>query len=278
MPAAAANPTLAVYAYGVARTMTDRQELRAAGRMVREALGLEHGGNAGLLPGLGDLKDEMLFGRLWSGAALSKEERMLATLAALTTKQHLPQLAEYTRAALKIGMEPQVIGEVMLHCAIYSGLPTLENSLEVVARVCAEKGVPMPDHIIEDFGLETLMDMGVNTMRTLHAEEAERGYAAPDSAASDLYYTAIQYLYGAVWNRPGPTVRQRMICSIASFTAAQLLPQLRKWLPSALNNVGLTREEILAVIAQTGPYSGFPPALNALVIADEVLPKTKSNG
>lgn len=252
--------------------MNDRAKLRETGQAVREELGLGGAASAEFLPGLGGLKDEMLYGRLWSGKALSNQERMFATLAALTTKQHLPQLATYTGAALHIGMTPQVIGEVMLHCAIYSGLPTLENSLEVVARVCAEKGVPQPDHVIEDFDLETLMEMGVNTMRTLHAEEAERGYAAPDSAASDLYYTAIQYLYGAAWNRPGPTVRQRMICSLASFTAAQLLPQLRKWLPSALNNVGLTREEILAVIAQTGPYSGFPPALNALVIADEVLP------
>ena len=35
--------------------------------------------------------------------------------------------------------------------------------------------------------------------------------------------------------------------------------------------VGLTREEIVEVIMQTGPYAGFPGALNALVIADDVL-------
>ena len=107
-------------------------------------------------------------------------------------------------------------------------------------------------------------------MRTLHAERSEGGYAAPDSAASGLYATAIDYLYGEVWNRPGITIRQRMICSIAAFTATQLESQQRKFFRSALN-VGLTRTEILEVIAQTGPYSGFPQAFNALALAEDVL-------
>jgi 4-carboxymuconolactone decarboxylase len=108
-------------------------------------------------------------------------------------------------------------------------------------------------------------------MRVLHAETAGSGYAAPESAANELYFIAIQYLYGEVWNRPGPTLRQRMICSISCFTALQLHSQQRKWFASAQKSVGLTRIEILEIIAQTAHYSGFPSALNALVIADEVL-------
>ena len=131
--------------------------------------------------------------------------------------------------------------------------------------------LPQPHASIAALDLGDLMDMGQSTMRMLHADGAEQGYSDPDSAASELYYTAIQYLYGAVWNRPGPSVRDRMICSIACFTAMQLQPQQRKWFPSAQKNVGLSKVEILEVIAQTGHYSGFPPALNAMVIADEVL-------
>jgi 4-carboxymuconolactone decarboxylase len=39
---------------------------------------------------------------------------------------------------------------------------------------------------------------------------------------------------------------------------------------SALN-MGLSKEEVIEVVIQTAPYSGFPKALNALAIADKVL-------
>jgi len=251
--------------------MSDRAKLRAEGRRIRQELGLDTPEAARLLPGLGDLQDEMLFGRVWARPILTLQERMLATLSALTSAQHLPQLAAYGRAALHIGVTAETVAEVMLHCAIYSGQPTLENSLAALAPAFAEFDAPPPEDALAEASLEDLMDMGQATMRQVHAEGAEKGYADPNSAASELYYTAIQYLYGAVWNHPGPSVRERMICSIACFTTLQLTPQQRKWFPSAQKNVGLSRAEILEVIAQTGHYSGFPPALNAMVVAGEVL-------
>ncbi len=224
-----------------------------------------------LSPGLANLTDEMVFGRVWSRPGLGLEERMLATLSALTSRQYLNQLADLVGAALHIGMNARLIQEVMLHCAMYAGIPTAVNSLKVVRTVLDEKDIPQPEADLNEADLDELETMGQQTMRTLHAERSEGGYAAPDSAASGLYGTAIDYLYGEVWNRPGITRRQRMICSIAAFTATQLESQQRKFFRSA-QNVGLSRTEILEVIAQTGPYSGFPQAFNALAIAEEVLP------
>ncbi len=200
---------------------------------------------------------------------------MLATLSALTSKQYLTQLADYVGAALHIGMPPCLIQEVMIHCAMYTGFPTAESSLQVVRGVLEEKGVSQPqtdpkEADPNEVDLDELEVVGQKTMRSLHDERSEGGYAAPESAASGIYATAIDYLYGEVWNRPGITHRQRMICSVAAFTATELVSQQNKFFRSALN-VGLSRTEILEVIAQTGPYSGFPQAFNALAVAEEVL-------
>lgn len=251
--------------------MTSRSDLRKAGRQIRVELGLDDVRASDHLPGLDSLQDEMIFGRIWARPGLSREDRMLATLSALTSMQFLPQLARYTRAALHIGMSARTVQEVVLHCSIYSGMPTAENSLKAIADVFRESGVAQPEAPAEEHGLEALLEMGKDMMHTLHAERAEGGYAAPDAAASELYDTAIQYLYGEVWHRPGLSMRQRMICSIACFTARQMVSQQRKWFPSAQKNVGLSRDEILEVISQTAHYSGFPPALNALVVAQETL-------
>ena len=159
----------------------------------------------------------------------------------------------------------------MIHCGMYCGVPTMENSLIVVADVLAKHDLPIPDADLPEADLPELDQMGQDTMRDLHGERAENGYAAPGpQSAAKLYATAIQYLYGEVWNRPDITRRQRMICSVASFTAIEAESQSRKFFRSALN-VGLTKDEIVEVIIQTGPFSGFPRALNALLIVDEVI-------
>ena len=61
-----------------------------------------------------------------------------------------------------------------------------------------------------------------------------------------------------------------MICALASFTAMNLTGQLEKFVQAALN-MDLSRDEVIEVIIQTGPYSGFPMALNGLAIVERVL-------
>ena len=51
--------------------------------------------------------------------------------------------------------------------------------------------------------------------------------------------------------------------AVAGFTALRLPEQVGKFGQSALN-VGLSKTEVIEAIIQTAPYTGFPPALNAL--------------
>jgi 4-carboxymuconolactone decarboxylase len=62
-----------------------------------------------------------------------------------------------------------------------------------------------------------------------------------------------------------------MVCALSALTALGCEPQLRGFLPAALN-VGLSREAVGEILMQTAPYSGFPRALNAMALANEVLP------
>ena len=249
--------------------MDPRAKLRAAGAAIRAQLGLAAAQDS-LAPGLSSLVDEVAFGRLWGRPGLSLELRMLATLSALTSRQYLPQLEVYAGAARALGISARAIQEVMIHCALYAGLPSAENSLAAVARALQSRGETAPEETLSPLPLDALERLGVETMEALHAERAAGGYAAAESAAAALYDTARQYGYGEIWNRPGLDRRERMVCSIAAFTALELESQQRKFFRSALN-VGLSREEILETINQTGPYSGFPPALNALVVAEAAL-------
>ena len=97
------------------------------------------------------------------------------------------------------------------------GLPGLVDEV-VFGRIWARPGLSLEDRMIAALS-------GRSTMRELHDQRSEDDYASPDSAAAELYATAVQFLYGEIWNRTGITRRQRMICSVAAFTATRMEAQ-----------------------------------------------------
>jgi 4-carboxymuconolactone decarboxylase len=245
--------------------MTSRDALRRSGAAIRERLGFPaNNPDAELAPGMHRLAEEAVWGSIWARPGLALNDRMLAVLSALTSRQYLPQLRRYIGAALHIGVPARTIQEVFIQCGLYSGFPTILNSVGLANAVFAERGLAVPDTQMPDCDADALMALGRQTMHKLHGGRAEQGYAAPDNrATAGLYPTAIAYGYGEIWSRPDLDHRQRMICAVAAFTAIDHLPQLVKFGQSALNT-GLTREQVIEVIMQTTPYSGFPRALNAL--------------
>jgi 4-carboxymuconolactone decarboxylase len=252
--------------------MTTRDEQRRAGAAMREKLGFPpNRPETELAPGMDRLAEELVWGSIWARPGLTLDDRMLAVLSALTSKQLLPQLRRYIGAALHIGMPSRTIQEVFIHCGLYSGFPTILNALALANDEFTERGITVPDVEMPDMDAEELMALGRETMQELHGERAEDGYAAPDNTTtSALYPTAIAYGYGDIWNRPDLDHRQRMVCAVAAFTAIDLLPQLAKFAQSALNT-GLSRQQVVEIIMQTGPYTGFPRALNALSAFDDAL-------
>lgn len=250
--------------------MATRNELRQKGAAMREKLGFPpNSDDNDLAPGLHRLAEEMVWGSVWSRPGLALEDRMLAALSAMTSQQRMPQLRRYIGAALHIGVPPRTIQEVFIHCGLYCGFPTVLNSLTLANEVFAEKGITVPDTEMPDLDADALMALGQETKNKLHGDRAELGYAAPDHPmTSALYPAAVAYGYGDIWGRPDLDHRQRCICAVASFTAIDHLPQVAKFGQAGLN-AGLTREQVKEAIMQTGPYTGFPRALNALVALGE---------
>jgi len=167
-------------------------------------------------------------------------------------------------AGLDHGLDAAAIREILVQAALYAGFSAAEETLALLAEILTARGVPFPPDPSEDVSLEELSRRGADLMNALHGDRARLGYAAPDNPVTGaLYPTAIQYGYGEIWFRPGLDRRRRGLVAIAGFTALRLPEQVGKFAVSALN-VGVTKEEAIEAIIQTAPYTGFPPALNAL--------------
>ena len=243
----------------------DRQQRRARGHAVREDLGLAGQITEGGLPGFNDFIAEVTFAGIWDRPGLSRQERFLCTLAVLSLHQR-PQLEAMIASALDHGVAPREVLEVFIQAGLYGGFVTTETSIAVARSVFSAQGVVVPDEPPRDDTDERLDELGQEVMHALHGARATGGYAAPDNPVTGaLYGGAIRYGYGELWGRPGLTHQQRMLVAIASFTALKLESQVAKFGQSALN-IGLSKEQVIEAVVQTAPYSGFPPALNALGI------------
>ena len=124
----------------------DDTERAARGMTVRrEVLGDAHVDRAvaGTTPFTADFQSFLTryaWGEIWSRPGLSRAERSMITLTALTVLRQDEELAMHLRAALRNGLTPEQIAEVLLHTAVYAGVPAANRPFAIAARDLAEAG------------------------------------------------------------------------------------------------------------------------------------------
>ncbi len=255
--------------------MTTRETLFESGEAMRARLKVDSTDRAqadgGTAPGFERMMTETAYGGLWTRPGLSVQDRMICTLSALASPPREAALKRFIGAALDAGLEARAILEIFVQCGLYGGFPNTEAASAIAGTVFAERGITIAPEPERDAPLEVLQLRGDDLLAELHGARGRQGYADPDNPVTGgLYTMAIQYGYGELWFRPGLDRRARMLCAVAAFTALRLDSQVRKFSQSAIA-LGLSREEIVEAVMQTAPYSGFPPALNALAAISEVL-------
>ncbi|MGW0122686.1 bifunctional 3-oxoadipate enol-lactonase/4-carboxymuconolactone decarboxylase PcaDC [Streptomyces sp. NPDC003327] len=111
----------------------------------REILGDAHVDRALADETAGDFQElvtRYAWGEVWSRDGLDRRTRSVVTLTALIAGGHREALADHTRAALRNGLSPAELREIVLHAAVYCGLPAADTAMRVVGRVVAEETTP----------------------------------------------------------------------------------------------------------------------------------------
>jgi 4-carboxymuconolactone decarboxylase len=79
------------------------------------------------------------WGEVWARPGLDRKTRSCITLAALVSLKAENEIAMHVRAALRNGLTPEEIAEVILHTAIYAGLPAANGAFAIAKRVLEEQ-------------------------------------------------------------------------------------------------------------------------------------------
>lgn len=120
-------------------------------RVRREVLGDAHVDRAvaattGFTAPFQDLITRLAWGDVWSRPGLDRPTRSMLTLALLAGLGHEHELAMHVRAAVTNGLTPRQISEVLLHTAVYAGVPAANRAFAVAQAELVELGlVPGPD-------------------------------------------------------------------------------------------------------------------------------------
>ena len=101
--------------------------------------------------------------------------------------------------------------------------------------------------------------------------KADAGLAVTDADFQESYD---RFLFGEVFYKGALTDKQRELITLVVLTANQLFPQLKEHVEIALN-AGVTPLEIKEAIYHSAPYAGYPRAINALNIVNEVFKAKK---
>ena len=85
-----------------------------------------------------DLITRYAWGEVWARPGLDPRTRSAITLTALVALGREDELAMHVRAALRNGLTRDEIGEILLHCAVYCGVPAANGAFAIAKGVLDE--------------------------------------------------------------------------------------------------------------------------------------------
>lgn len=80
------------------------------------------------------------WGGVWSRPGLDRHTRSCLTVALLAALGHRDELATHVRGALRNGVTPDELREVLLQTAIYAGVPAANTAFAIAQKILADGG------------------------------------------------------------------------------------------------------------------------------------------
>jgi 4-carboxymuconolactone decarboxylase len=124
--------------------MSDDPTYDAGMKVRREVLGDAHVDRAianttELMAPFQEFITRYAWGSVWTRDGLDRRTRSAITLTALTALGREHELAMHVRAARTNGLTPAEIGEVLLHTAVYAGVPAANAAFAIAQNVLADE-------------------------------------------------------------------------------------------------------------------------------------------
>ena len=225
---------------------------------------------------------DYVFAEVWNRPGLSRRDRRLVTLTCTAAADTQEPIETNVYAALNSGdLTHEELLEFVLHFAVYCGWPKASFLNGVVqrqqARICRERGIdpPAPSAIpVWEPGLDT-------EVRIRGGEDCFRWINCVNAPPRDTPYTLagiLNFVFGEVWQRPGLSVRDRRIMTVAAVGLDDTIIPIRSHVYAALKSGDVTLEEMRELVLHFAVYSGWPKASFLNQVTTESWDRIESEG
>ena len=82
------------------------------------------------------------WGGVWTRDGLDRRTRSVVTLSVLTALGRENEIAMHVRGALRNGLTPAEIGEILIHTSIYAGVPAANSAVAIANEVISAESEP----------------------------------------------------------------------------------------------------------------------------------------
>ena len=199
-------------------------------------------------PYLRELRNSLVYGEVWERAYLSKRDRSLITIAVLQALAR-EELAIHIPRGLDNGLTPEEISEIILHVTFYAGWPTGVQASLTAAEAFEARGLTLGE-------LPEAPELP-------EAVTTPGGLSDAYAAVPRLGALRNSLLYGNIWERPLLSKRDRSLVTVAVNQAMYVTNELRLHIDRALDQNGVTPQELSEVVLHVTFYAGWPAAVNA---------------
>jgi 4-carboxymuconolactone decarboxylase len=112
-------------------------------------------------------------------------------------------------------------------------------------------------------------------MRVLRRMGREKLMLNQKALSPEMYEMSVGHLFGDVWGRPGLTLRDRQLVTLAANIAMARPSGNHSHYLSAMR-LGITKRQIIEVMIQVGHYCGWPTLSNAVRQFTDILEEEKA--
>lgn len=215
-----------------------------------------------------NIKNKFVYGEVWNKGSMENNLRSLITVTTLVSLDAL-DLEEQLNAALHIGVTPSELQEVFHQIAPYIGIAKSEKGLAVLEKVFTHKQIQLPI-LNSNVKEENRLEKGIEVQKVIFGEmiDTMRVNTPRDLKFMQDYLSA--YCFGDTYTRDGLDLQTRELLTFVSLISmGGCDPQVKAHVGGNIA-IGNDRSILLDTVNQCLPYIGFPRALNAISVINEL--------
>lgn len=206
----------------------------------------------------------------WTKRRLTEKERMLCILSALIGCQGMGEFQDMLHAALRAGVDPVAIKEMIYQATAYLGTGRTYDFLLVTNQIMEQHGIRLPLAPQATTDEQTRLEAGLARQVKLFGESMAKRQTDAPVLRRNINRWLADNCFGDYYTRNGLNDQEREMITFC-FILAQggCENQLRGHVAGNFG-VGNDKEKLYGIVEQCMPYIGYPRSLNAMAVIDEV--------